>query len=182
MYYIFFTIPLVVVAVLILSESLLTPVFPVHQTGIVLITGASSGIGALAAESIASSTKLTVLAGVRKQSDLKAIQTKNISNLIPIMLDVTDNSMRINTITVVENIINQTGLHFVALINNAGMTRMAVAEYHSLDDIQRIFDTNFFGAVNLVQLFLPLLRLSKGRIIMISSVCGSFGLTLYLNI
>jgi len=59
--------------------------FPVHSSGIVLITGASTGIGRHAAEYIARKhSGLIVLAGVRKDSDSTSISEMNIKNLQPI--------------------------------------------------------------------------------------------------
>ena len=59
--------------------------FPVHSKGIILITGASTGIGRHAAEYIARKHPgFIVLAGVRKDSDSVAISEINIKNLQPI--------------------------------------------------------------------------------------------------
>jgi NAD(P)-dependent dehydrogenase (short-subunit alcohol dehydrogenase family) len=46
---------------------------------------------------------------------------------------------------------------------------------HDLDDIKNLFNTNLFGTIDLTQQSLPLLRESKGRIVMISSVAGKIG-------
>lgn len=61
--------------------------YTVHKEGIVLVTGASTGIGRHAAEALAASG-YTVFAGVRKQSDADSIISSNIRNLRPIILGV----------------------------------------------------------------------------------------------
>jgi NADPH:quinone reductase-like Zn-dependent oxidoreductase len=59
--------------------------FKVHNEGVVLVTGASTGIGRHAAEALAASG-YTVFAGVRKQKDAENIKSSNIPNLRPIIL------------------------------------------------------------------------------------------------
>jgi len=61
------------------------------------------------------------------------------------------------------------------VVNNAGISRTSPAEYHLVQDAKQVFDTNFFGVLDLVQLTIPLLRDSKGRIIMVSSLAGLIG-------
>ncbi len=63
--------------------------YTVHQSGIVVITGASIGIGRHAAEHLAQKYKsYLVLAGVRRASDAESIRDMRISNLQPIIIDV----------------------------------------------------------------------------------------------
>lgn len=54
-------------------------------------------------------------------------------------------------------------------------TGRVVAEFHDISDVRRVFETNLFGLMDITQLALPLLRQSKGRIVMISSLAGSVG-------
>ena len=65
--------------------------------------------------------------------------------------------------------------HVLHLIVFTGTGRLAVAEFHDVEDAKRIFDTNFFGMMDLNQLTLPLLRESHGRVIMVSSLVGLVG-------
>ena len=81
MKYLFIIAPLISFLVYILNRKQ----FPVHLNGIVLITGASTGIGRHAAEYIARKHPgLIVLAGVRKDADSVAISEMKIKNLQPI--------------------------------------------------------------------------------------------------
>jgi len=63
-------------------------------------------------------------------------------------------------------------LAFVGLINNAGVSRRVPLEFHDEQDARQVFETNYWGMLRMTQLFLPLLRVSQGRIIQISSVNG----------
>ena len=93
--------------------------FPVHKEGIVLISGASSGIGKHAAEHLAT-MGYTVLAGVRKSHDLDDIKKTKRSNLVPVMLDVTDHESCVGAVEVVKETMGVIGLPLIAVIHNAG--------------------------------------------------------------
>jgi short-subunit dehydrogenase len=151
---------------------LLTPQYIVHNEGIVLITGASTGIGNHAAIDIANKTNLTVLAGVRKEKDVETIKQLNIKNLRPIIIDVTSHESNVNALKEIQTIMKEENLKFIGLINNAGISRSIPVEFHTIDDVKYLFETNLFGVLDLCQLYLPLLRQSKGRIIQISSIAG----------
>lgn len=146
--------------------------YPVHKKGFVLITGASTGIGRHGAEHLANTTELTVLAGVRKESDAESIRKMNIPNLQPLMIDVNSLKSCENAMKLLESMMNSGDLPFVALINNAGMSRKSFIEFHDMEDAKNVFEVNFFGVLRLTQLALPILRESKGRVVMVSSVAG----------
>lgn len=56
------------------------------------------------------------------------------------------------------------------IINNAGIGISGPVEVAKKEDIKKQFDVNFFGAVNVIQAFLPYIRESKGYIINVSSI------------
>lgn len=67
--------------------------------------------------------------------------------------------------------------HIDLLISNAGMGISGPVEFTSEADAKRIFDVNFFGAVNVSQAVLPTMRKQKsGRIIFVSSVASIFSI------
>jgi len=147
--------------------------YTVHQSGIVVITGASTGIGRHAAEHLAQKHQsYLVLAGVRRASDAESIQDMGISNLQPIIIDVTDHDSVVRAVDEVKALIEKTALPLIAVVNNAGIAQRSTLEFHRIESIRTIFDTNYFGVIDLTQQVLPLLRASKGRIINISSVAG----------
>ena len=152
---------------------LVTPEFPVHESGIILISGASTGIGRHAAEHMAKDG-YTVFAGVRKQTDFDSIAALKNPNFQPILFDVTNHESCVKAVEFLKTYSSEHGLPLVAVVNNAGISRRMVAEFNSLEDARVVFETNFFG-MDLTQLTLPMLRESKGRVVMISSVAGVFG-------
>lgn len=147
--------------------------FPVNNNGILLITGASSGIGYYLAEKLAKDHSYVVYATVRKHEDIEKLNALNLKNLHPLILDVTDHKSCSNALKVIENHMESEKLPLVAVIQNAAINKPSPAEYFPLEDAKKIFDTNFFGVVDLTQLFLPLLRRSQGRMIMMSSIVAS---------
>lgn len=62
------------------------------------------------------------------------------------------------------------------LVNNAGVGLVGPLEGLSLATMQKVFDTNFFGAVRLVKAVLPgMKRRRQGHIVVVSSVMGLQG-------
>jgi NAD(P)-dependent dehydrogenase (short-subunit alcohol dehydrogenase family) len=136
----------------------------------VLITGCSSGIGRALALSLAR-RGFTVFATVRKEIDAEDLRNLKEPNLIPICpLDL---ARREQIPRVVETVIHElerrgkTGLY--ALINNAGGGTVAPVELMDLDKFQIELQARVVGATALVQAFLPMLRLARGRILWIAT-------------
>jgi NAD(P)-dependent dehydrogenase (short-subunit alcohol dehydrogenase family) len=169
-----------------LSNTLLVRKYLVHDQGIILITGASTGIGFDAALALAQTrtiaragatghSRYQVYAGVRKNQDVERIQNLNITNLTPIILDVSEHQSCVEVMKFMTQETERLQLPFIALVNNAGISRKLPIEFHDLNDAKRVFNTNYFGALDMVQLSLPLLRKSQGRIVMTSSITGFIG-------
>jgi NAD(P)-dependent dehydrogenase (short-subunit alcohol dehydrogenase family) len=133
----------------------------------VVITGASSGIGKDAAVHF-SELGYTVFAGVRKLSDgeqVKAAAARP-DRLHPMQLDVTNPDQVEAARAMVTEQVEAAGL--TALVSNAGIGAMSGAtscEVCPIETQQMVMDVNFFGAVRVVQAFLPLLRASRGTVI-----------------
>ena len=122
----------------------------------ILISGASTGIGRALAIHFAGSGH-SVWAGVRSDTHFEQLQKSHIPTLFPVRLDVTDDRSVDQAISRVKK---EAGvLH--ALINNAGIAVDGPIEGLKVEDWQRQFDTNFFGAVRLTRACLPALRESK---------------------
>lgn len=148
----------------------------VANTGVILITGASTGIGQHVALYLADRyPKVTILAGVRKDADAEIVNSHKKPNLLPIIIDVSKPASCQVAVQEIGRLCGSQGLPFIALVNNAGVARRYPAEFHDMEDAKRIFDTNFWGAYYLTQLVLPMLRESKGRIINISSISEFMG-------
>lgn len=135
---------------------------------VVLITGASSGIGKAVAQFLQS--KNFIVYGTSRNP--ANVTDKDIS--FPLLtLDVT-NSETIHS--AVSKIISETG-RIDVLINNAGVGITGPIEETPGEEIKKAFDTNFFGPLEVIKAVLPQMRSSrKGLIINITSIAGYMGL------
>ena len=132
-----------------------------------LVTGASTGIGRATVEYLAVNG-WSVYAGVRKQIDQESLS--HIEGITPLLLDV---SKQDSVDTAIQEITNRgTGLD--ALVNNAGIT--LAGPLLSFNDAEMLeqFQVNFFGIHRVTRACFPMLRQSKGRIVMISSDSGFY--------
>jgi NAD(P)-dependent dehydrogenase (short-subunit alcohol dehydrogenase family) len=66
-----------------------------------------------------------------------------------------------------------------ALVNNAGIGVNAPVEVFAIDEWRRLFEVNFFGHIAVIQVLLPSLIRSKGRVVNISSVGGKIAMATY---
>lgn len=140
---------------------------------IVIITGASSGIGAATARELAR-RGFHVLAGVRRDQDADAIRGPGIE---PLIIDITNpDHIRALATRVHED---PQGRAVRALVNNAGIGVNAPVEVFALDQWRRLFEVNFFGHIAVTQTLLPALIRRKGRVINISSVGGKIAMATY---
>src|ERR1700730_7645544 len=71
------------------------------------------------------------------------------------------------------DVISQTGGSLDLLINNAGILTPGPLEVLSLQAIRREFDVNVFGALSVINAFLPALRQARGRIVQIGTWTAS---------
>lgn len=140
------------------------------QSRAVLITGASTGIGFASAEKLAREGWL-VFAGARKKEDFDRLG-KVSPKIKPVALDVTDETSILATLELVETALAGERIEGLSLVNNAGIAVVGPVEGVALEDWRRQFDVNVFGLVRVTQVFLPLIRAGKGRIVNLSSVSG----------
>jgi len=134
---------------------------------VVLITGASSGIGRATALYL-SKRGFLVYAGSRTPQKLFDIQNKNI---IPIKLDIT------NSDKIKESLSNIKKIDI--LINNAGYGLVSTLEDVTEEEMYNQFNINLFGLIRVTKAILPIMREQRsGIIINISSFLGKIGLPL----
>lgn len=135
------------------------------NSNVVLVTGASSGIGAATAMKL-KALGFTVYAAARR---IERMQSLTDAGVRVIAMDVTqDASMQAG----VERIIAETG-QIDVLVNNAGYGSYGSVEDVSLEEGRAQFDVNVFGAVRLIQLVLPHMRARQtGTIVNITSMGG----------
>ena len=134
--------------------------------GAIVITGASTGIGAAAAEALARDGFI-VFAGVRSDADAVRIATLH-PNLRPLRLEVTDRQ----AIAAAAETVAASGLPLRGLVNNAGIAIGGPLEFLPVDELRRIFEINVFAGLAVSQAFLPQLRATRGRLVFVGSISG----------
>jgi NAD(P)-dependent dehydrogenase (short-subunit alcohol dehydrogenase family) len=140
---------------------------------IVVVSGASTGIGAATARALAA-MGYHVLAGVRTDGEADAVRAEHIE---PVTLDITVPG---HVEALAERIAGDGERRVLrALINNAGIEVNAPVEVLPLDLWREQFEVNVFGHIAMIQKLLPLLRQSRGRIVNISSVGGVAALPIF---
>lgn len=132
----------------------------------ILVSGASSGIGAATALASARAGML-VYAGVRSAADAERAAGLH-ANVRPVQLDVTEAA----SIEAAVRAVRADGVRLTGLVNNAGIVLGGPIESLPLQDVRAQFEVNCFGAIALVQAALPLLREQPSRIVFIGSVSG----------
>lgn len=137
------------------------------ETKVVLITGASAGIGLATAVQLMNKGVKVYAASRRGGQNQKA--NTGPGEIIHVKMDVTDEKQ-------IEEVLGQIlaeNQRLDALVSNAGNGIAGSVEDTSADEVRYQFETNFFGAVNVIQHCLPVFRKQGyGKIIATSSVAG----------
>lgn len=143
----------------------------VFQDQVVIVTGASSGIGKALALNLAHQGAKVVLAARRAErleqvaADCRSLGAEAL--IVP--TDVADEAQ-------CKALVEKTIAHFGRLdmlINNAGLATLARFEdFSDLNLFRHTMDVNFYGAVNCTHYALPYMKQNKGRIVVLSSLGG----------
>lgn len=138
---------------------------------VVIITGASSGIGEASARSLARlGARIALVARRKEKLDALKLEIERAGGrALAIAADITNHEDR-------KRIVRETLAEFGridALVNNAGYGQRGPIEMVPIEAIRQNFETNLFSLIALTQLVIPILREQQcGRIINISSVAG----------
>ncbi len=135
----------------------------------VVVTGASTGIGACCALRFAEHG-YRVFAGVRKPEDGVRLLEGARGELHWLPLDVTDAGMIARAAETVRSAQGHRGL--AGLVNNAGIAVGGPLEYLSADRLRAQLEVNVVGLHAVTQAFIPLIRQARGRIVHIGSIAG----------
>jgi NAD(P)-dependent dehydrogenase (short-subunit alcohol dehydrogenase family) len=130
---------------------------------VVLITGASSGVGQATA-------RLLAQQGHKVFGTSRApTSAEQVANLTMVALDVRSDA----SVAACVNAVSSQAGRVDVLVNNAGYELGGALEEHSIDEAKAQFETNFFGVVRMTKAVLPLMRRQKqGQIVNISSLSG----------
>lgn len=137
---------------------------------VVVITGASSGIGAALAVEVARRGGHLVLASRSGKTDPALEHLK--ARVLHVITDVTNQKS-------CENLINQAIKEYGRidiLINNAGISMRALFEEVDIQVLHQLMNTNFWGTVYCTKFALPWLLKTRGSLVGISSIAGYKGL------
>lgn len=141
----------------------------------ILITGASSGIGAATAIAFASPNNHLILVSRKNKEGLKKIEEEAIekgAEVLSILADVSDYEA-------CKSLVQQATERFGSidlLVNDAGISHIGLFQDMTPDEWQRIMAVNIGSVMNLCHLVIPsMVHQKKGRIINVSSVWGNVG-------
>jgi NAD(P)-dependent dehydrogenase (short-subunit alcohol dehydrogenase family) len=142
-----------------------------EKAKVALITGANKGIGFEVSRQLAAKG-YTVLLGIRDVKLGEAAAAKIEGNVAVVQIDLLSPE---TAATAAKQIEEKYGVVDV-LVNNAGMVDWTDGPPSStkIDAVRKVFDTNFFGTIEVTQAILPLVKKSSaGRIVNVSSGLGS---------
>lgn len=144
-----------------------------HRNELIVVSGASTGMGAASAKELAR-RGYHVLAGVRRTADAETIREEGVE---PVLLDITVPEQIQSLAERISGDPQSRPLR--AVVNNAGIAVNAPVETLPLDQWRRQFDVNLFGHIAVTQALLPFLHASHGRVVNISSVGGKIAMPTY---
>lgn len=133
---------------------------------IAVVTGASAGIGAATARSLAAQG-FRVYCAARRLEKVEEVASE--IGGVAVACDVTDQSQ-------VDDLVAQVGDRVDVLVNNAGgAIGLEPVGEADLEAWQRMYDSNVLGAARMTKALLPALEAAKGVVIFITSVAADGG-------
>lgn len=141
---------------------------------VVIITGASSGIGKALAFEFASRGSKIVLAA-RNTEKLNEVENELRAKGTEVLSVTTDVSIEEDCKNLIEKSVKTFGTIDV-LINNAGISMRALFEDLELSVLKKLMDVNFWGTVYCTKYAMPFITKSKGSVVGVISIAGYIGL------
>lgn len=143
------------------------------QDKVILITGASAGIGAEVARQLAGEGALLALLA-RRREKLETVKTEIESLGSRAIICVADVTNPHSLQAAVEKTLKTFG-HIDIVLANAGFGVTGPIFKLTVEDYRRQFETNFFGVLNTIYATLEALKLSRGQLGIVGSVAGVIG-------
>jgi len=141
---------------------------------LVIVTGASSGIGRACAKRFAQKGANVVLAA--RSTDKLQVVAEEISKFgVQVLVVSVDVSKEQDCRSLIDQTLSSFG-RIDVLVNNAGISMRAILNDLELDVLRKVMDVNFWGAVYCTKFALPALLESKGSVVGVSSIAGYKGL------
>lgn len=141
---------------------------------VVVITGASSGIGEAMAREYSAMGALVVL-GARREQELQRVADEIIARGGRVAYMACDVTREEDCKLLIDKAVGSFG-RIDVMICNAGLSMRALFDDCDLQVLHRLMDVNFWGTVNCTKYALPYLQQSRGSLVGISSVAGIHGL------
>lgn len=140
--------------------------FPVKELPTIIVTGASSGIGAYCARALMAEG-WRVFATARKPHDIAGLEADGIEAF---QMDYAD---PVSIEELVTGVLERTGGRLDALYNNGAYAQAGAVEDMPMEALRRQFEANFFGWHDLTRRIVPVMRRQgHGRIVHCSSILG----------
>lgn len=136
----------------------------------VLMSGASSGIGKAAAESLADAG-IAVFAGALNENEAAQMRAAGRKNIVPVVLDVTNTDSIDAAMEQVRAAMGSDG-YLYGLVNVAGVDHNAPLQFLEPREIVQMVNVNLTGSMLLTRAALPLMRHHASHIVFVSSAMG----------
>jgi 3-oxoacyl-[acyl-carrier protein] reductase len=147
---------------------------------LVIVTGASKGIGFEIVKLFLNNPKYSILAISRNIDSLtRLVNLNNTTNLIPFKADITNSNHQKKIVAVIKKI----KMPVAILINNAGQIVNKPFEKITLTELESVYATNVFAPFKLIQLLVPFMgKKTKSHIVNISSMGGVQGSSKFVGL
>jgi short-subunit dehydrogenase len=146
-----------------------------HQDKVIVITGASSGIGKQVAIDFAKEGVKGVAIVARNKDRLNelALEIQDKCECLVCPCDVSDKSA---VVSMARNVLEKFG-NIDVLVNNAGYGILGKVQVQSVDEIEAVTATNYLGMIYCTKAFLSsMLARKNGHIVNVASLAASFGI------
>lgn len=135
----------------------------------VLIAGCDTGFGHALVYRLHRDGFL-VFAGCLDSRGPGANELRKLANVRVLQLDITDEDQVEDALKKIKQQLGTTVLW--AVVANAGIASTGLLEWLTMSSIRKVFEVNVFGTLRVVKKFLPMVKNSKGRMIVVTSPFG----------